>query len=202
MQCFLANGLIVQYSEHGPCFPQIWHLLIREGCDVWTVEACSFLWTAPTQPKGCKKVAVLNVEIISLWFDICKINKRAHFKHLFVDLKCFSCCIFSCHCEFMPSCNISLTLWSMFWPTVYYNLFLSPFIKSYVRSPSYYADALFNVQGHLLSSSCPCNNYFFVFSPGNLLFILCPYLMALFNCMINNTELKTAWKEIFVYTRI
>jgi len=26
--------------------------------------------------------------------------------------------------------------------------------------------------------------------------------MALFNCMINNTELKTAWKEIFVYTRV
>jgi hypothetical protein len=26
--------------------------------------------------------------------------------------------------------------------------------------------------------------------------------MALFNCMINNTELKIAWKEIFVYTSI
>jgi len=43
---------------------------------------------------------------------------------------------------------------------------------------------------------------FFGFSPSNLLFILCPCLMALFNCMINNTELKIAWKEIFVYTSI
>jgi hypothetical protein len=48
----------------------------------------SSLWAAATQHKGCKKVAVLNMEIIRLWLDICRINKGAHFRHLFVDLRC------------------------------------------------------------------------------------------------------------------
>lgn len=102
----------------------------------------------------------------------------------------------------MPSGNISITVWRMFWPTLYYNLHFPPFTKSFVWSPSYYADALFNVQDYLLSSSFPCHSYFFCFSLCNLLFILCPYSMPLFNCMINNTGLKIAWKEIFVYTSI
>jgi hypothetical protein len=61
---------------------------------------------------------------------------------------------------------------------------------------------LWKVKGHLLFFFCPCHNSFFYFNLHSLLFTLCQYWMALFNCMFNKTKLKIVWKEIFAYTSI